>query len=68
MPEADPDLPSPVPDNTYRKRYYLSGERVYYVPKDGDVWRTGKVHEENASTVLQRVSQVMTLELACRVI
>ena len=35
MPEANPDLPSPVPDNTYRKRYYLSGERVYYVPKDG---------------------------------
>ncbi|KAL8646386.1 MAG: hypothetical protein Q9226_006878 [Calogaya cf. arnoldii] len=55
MPEADADLPSPVPENTQRKRYYNNGERIYYVPTGGDVWRTGVVHLENASTVVQRV-------------
>ncbi|CAO1604123.1 hypothetical protein XANCAGTX0491_007688 [Xanthoria calcicola] len=55
MPPPDPDLPDPVPDNTQRKRYYNNGEHIYYVPVGGDVWRTGIVHVQNASTVVQRV-------------
>ncbi|KAL8855198.1 MAG: hypothetical protein Q9221_000104 [Calogaya cf. arnoldii] len=55
MDPADPDLPSPVPDNTIRKRYYNNGERIYYVPIGGEAWRTGVVHIQNASTLVQRI-------------